>query len=255
MPRDSQERHIPFDSCANFRDAGGYRTRQGQRVRWGKLFRSADLCYMTEQDAKHARDALGIQTVIDLRSSHETESFGYGPLSLPPVEYNNVPLTHGIAGPDNPSPALADFYLHWLGTPQFWERLAEALAVIARPTACPVVFYCSGGKDRTGLLAAMVQGILGVANADIVADYALTAKSAIPPAVAQGRKARLQANPATAKRLQEIPTYWYYSHPETMEEVLEAVQQEHGSIRDYAEARGVSAQVLQRLEDELLSES
>lgn len=261
MSKDSSERHIPFENGYNFRDVGGYRTHHGRTVRWGRLFRSADPCYMTKQDAERARDVLGIRTMIDLRSDWEAETFGSGPLAQPPVRYYNIPLfgssrpVPGIARTVNPPLTLPESYLRRLRSPQFWERLAGILALILESDACPLVFHCVGGKDRTGILAAVVQGILGVADEDIIADYAMTEQCIAPSAVDELRRAHLQSNPQLAQLYKQVPPDFFHARPETMEEVLEAVHQEHGSMRDYAAARGVSAQVLQRLEDELLSES
>jgi len=216
---------------------------------------------MTEQDARRARDDLGIRTVIDLRSDWEAESFGYSPLAKPPVRYDSNPLFGNISperriiSPDYPLPSLQESYLWQIRSPQFWERLADILARIVEPDACPAVFHCVGGKDRTGVLAAMIQGILGVADEDIIADYAMTEQCTAPATVNELRFARLQSNPKLAELYKQAPPDFLRSRPETMEKVLEAVRQERGAMRDYAEAQGVSAQLLQRLEDELLSES
>ena len=258
MSQDSGERHIPFESCYNFRDVGGYPTRDGRIVRWGRLYRSADLCFMTEQDAAHARSTLGIRTVIDLRSSYEAKNFGCGPLPGAGVKYHNIRLTQEYTGgrtgesSGGPVPPLLEVYLDWVKSAYFWERLAEVLAILTEPDGLPAVFHCLGGKDRTGLMAAVIQGCLGVTGEDIAADYGLTEQATIPEAIAELRKARYQSDSMMAKYIAQLPTDWYHAYPETMATVLAAMLEDHRSIRECAVANGVNPTVLQKLENELL---
>lgn len=265
MPTGSDNRHIPFESCFNFRDVGGYPARDGQALCWGKLFRSADLCYMTAEEALGARNTPGIKTVIDLRASWEAESYGYGPLTESPVQYNNIPLFGNTRPEDNAKsyealaknpafqmPSLLDVYLMRLREPGFWEMLAAILEIIVSPDSGPVVFHCVAGKDRTGVLAAMIQGYLGVADEDIIADYALTEECKAPPALNEMRTARIQANPRMAEMYKNLPADFLHALPETMEKVLEDIHREHESVRSFVAAQGVRPELLKKLEEVLL---
>ena len=84
---ESFERHIPFEGVFNFRDLGGYRTRDGRTVRWRRLFRSDELHLMTNAEVAEARGVLGLTTVIDLRDPKVVAQDGTGPLIKPPIAY------------------------------------------------------------------------------------------------------------------------------------------------------------------------
>ncbi len=72
MTRDAASRQLIFEGCENFRDLGGYRTVDGRSVRWGMLYRSGHLSFLTDTDVHLAR-SLGLSTVIDLRTERETK--------------------------------------------------------------------------------------------------------------------------------------------------------------------------------------
>ena len=72
MTRDAASRQLIFEGCENFRDLGGYRTGDGRSVRWGMLYRSGHLSFLTDTDVHLAR-SLGLSTVIDLRTERETK--------------------------------------------------------------------------------------------------------------------------------------------------------------------------------------
>jgi protein-tyrosine phosphatase len=175
-------RHIDLEGPANFRDIGGYENRDGRAVRTGRVYRSDSLSYMTDRDVRHCVDVLGIHTVIDLRAGHEVEQFSHGPLEAAGVQFLHRPVVdetrreHIMRDPDGPAPELlspAGIYLLMLE--RFADRLADVIRLIADPATHPLVFHCAAGKDRTGIVAALVLGLLGVVDEVIVADYVLTA--------------------------------------------------------------------------------
>ena len=85
------ERHIEFEGVMNFRDLGGYRTSQGATVRWGRLFRSGGLHYMTDADVRQAR-AMGIRSVLDLRRPDEIGYQGTGEHVDASIAYHPLPV-------------------------------------------------------------------------------------------------------------------------------------------------------------------
>jgi len=161
-------RHIPFERLHNFRDLGGYTTDDGRAVRWSRLFRSDGLGKLAEDTQDwDAFLALGIHTVIDLRYPWEIEERGRVP-EHPSLTYRNLSIEHrpydqAALTPDvDLGPYLAARYAEVAedGT----KEIREALELIAAASAegAPLVFHCASGKDRTGLLAALVLSILGV---------------------------------------------------------------------------------------------
>ncbi|MCX4399027.1 tyrosine-protein phosphatase [Streptomyces sp. NBC_01767] len=169
-------RHLAFERLHNFRDVGGYPGEGGRPVRWGRLYRSDSLGKLRGEDEDRFR-ALGIGTVIDLRYDWEIAAKGRVP-EAPGLRYHNLSIEHrpydqAALGPEvETGRFLADRYAEVAHDGVV--ELRRALEVIADENSGPVVFHCASGKDRTGLLAALVLSLLGVAEDDIVADFALT---------------------------------------------------------------------------------
>ncbi len=246
----SPDRHIPFEGAYNFRDLGGYRTTDGKTVKWRRLFRSDDLRTMTEADAARARE-LGVATVIDLREAYAGERDGDGPLAEPPVRYVSMPLVSDSSRALDKQielGSLAAFYLWRLGQPAYGRRLVELIELISEPGVCPAVFHCTAGKDRTGVLAAMTLGVLGVEDDDIVRDYAMTDQ--FMPKVLE--RSRTNPNAEATASQQTAPSFTKEARAETMRAMLDGVKAEHGSVRAYLEKHGLDNALLQRLEDTLL---
>jgi protein-tyrosine phosphatase len=240
------ERLIPLDGCVNFRDLGGWRTSDGRRIRSGRLYRSDALQRLTDADVARLRDELNLRTLVDLRSSHEVAREGCGPLAAPPVEYHHLPF---FDGPErDPGRGgfknLADIYLAMMRFAR--EPIARALtALAASPGAA--VFHCAAGKDRTGVLSAVVLGVAGVGEEDIVEDYAYT-RHALPRILE-----RLRASESYAYVFTELPPDTLHAEPATMEALLAAVRREWGSLRDYALWAGAGAGTLDALASGLVA--
>ncbi|MQS11648.1 tyrosine-protein phosphatase [Streptomyces kaniharaensis] len=169
-------RHLVFDRLHNFRDLGGYPAIGGRTVRRGLLYRSDSLGKLTSPaDIARLRD-LRVRTVIDLRYPWEIEAKGRVP-DLDGLDYHNLSIEHRPYDQAEIDPDLDP-----------WRYLADRFAEVAEDgvkeirqvldviTAAdePLVFHCASGKDRTGLIAALVLTLLGVCEDDIAADFALT---------------------------------------------------------------------------------
>lgn len=183
MNADSYDRVIPLVGGPNFRDIGGYETNDGRRVKWRTIFRSGSLVGLTRADWLRLKE-LQIATVYDLRSSNER--------SLEPCPTHHVPglayhsqeyvvdnnamlkwLTSASVSANDVRSAMLDFYkaLPW----QLATQYQEIFRLVARAKA-PLVFNCAAGKDRTGVAAALLLGVLGVDEHDIIEDYCLSDK-------------------------------------------------------------------------------
>jgi protein-tyrosine phosphatase len=238
------ERLLLLEGSVNFRDLGGWRTGTGRALRYGRLFRSDALHRLSGADLVRLRDEIGLRTQIDLRASHEVESEGRGPLASPPVAYHHLPFFDGVRSEsERPPGTLAEIYFAML---RFARRpIVRALETLAAsPGAC--VFHCAAGKDRTGVLAAVVLGSLGVEDRDIVEDYAYTRR--VLPRILE----RLRESDAYQHVFTELPPDTLHAEPSTMEALLGLARGEWGSLRGYALWAGASETVLARLEAELL---
>ncbi|MCU1360761.1 MAG: putative protein-tyrosine phosphatase, partial [Ilumatobacteraceae bacterium] len=169
-------RHVALQAVHNFRDLGGYPARDGKITRWHQLYRADGLQRLTPADIERVRQ-LGLHTVVDLRSEAEMEKWGTFPRDAIEVTFANHPiidktweLDHDPDRSDHDSLIWAYDEMLAVGAPRF----AMAIEQLALPGALPAVFHCAAGKDRTGLLAAMLLESLGVPRQVVLADYELT---------------------------------------------------------------------------------
>jgi protein-tyrosine phosphatase len=245
-------RQINFDNVLNFRDLGGLRARDGRAVVRRRVYRSAEFADMTRNDFDRLTREIGLATVIDLRSTKERENQGIGLLSGANVRIHNISLL--TRGDDintdekhySEFPDMGEFYVYLTGNQNFSRRLIEALEIIAAEDNHPLVFHCAVGKDRTGLLAAVLLSTLGVPDGDIIEDYALSA-----PYMATIIE-RMNGKPETAERVKRIPAMFWGALPESMARLLAEIRQAHGSTAQYLMENGADASLVARLEKALL---
>ncbi|MFF1907134.1 tyrosine-protein phosphatase [Kitasatospora sp. NPDC058218] len=241
-------RHITFDALHNFRDLGGYRTSDGQSVRWQRLYRSDALGKLSSPADLALFRELGIGTVIDLRYPWEIAAKGRIP-ELDGVAYHNLSIEHRPYDQAEIDPEVDP-----------WRHLADRFAEVAEDGVAeirqvlgliatadrPLVFHCASGKDRTGLIAALVLSLLDVSEDDIAADFALT-ELATPHLVADWHA----AHPGRTLR-------WpgYGRAPEdVIRHVLADLTAAHGSVRAYATGTlGVDEELIASLRTRLLAE-
>ncbi|MBW1638646.1 tyrosine-protein phosphatase [Microbacterium resistens] len=169
---------VPLSAPVNLRDLGGIRI-DGGVLRRGVVIRTDDLAYATEEVADRLV-ADGLAAVIDLRSPLEASVTGRGPLGALAVAYHHLPLIADVGtSMKEDRPALSHEAMGAM-----YVRMAEgaaaplvtALAVIAHAPGA-VAFHCAAGRDRTGVLAAMLLLALGADDEAIVADYARTGEN------------------------------------------------------------------------------
>ena len=245
---DTRDRLLPLVGACNFRDLGGYPTVDGRTTRWGRLFRSDALHELTEDDLRLLHE-VGLAHVIDLRTRSEVERSGRGLLGEAPIAYLHASVLQEEGGESaaNPAPSEedpAERYLWYLEVGR--SALAQSLEVVADPKNHPTVFHCAAGKDRTGVLAALVLDILGVEHSMIVADYAITATRM------HLILDRLRRDPLWGERVAEIPPERVHAAPETMETFLVLLYERHGGAREWALAAGVPAESLQTMSAQLV---
>ncbi len=245
----ARSRLVPLAGAYNFRDLGGYRA-GGRQTRWGRLFRSDTLHELTEADLEVLAE-MGMATVIDLRTPTEVARDGPGALRAPGVSNAHLSVLpeegeESVAAPpaeDGPG-ARYLWYLEVGG-----RAFCRALEILAEETAYPAVFHCMAGKDRTGVLAALILDLLGVERDAIVGDYCLTEQRL------DLILGRLRRHPVHGPRLEGVPRSRLAVEASTMEEFLNGLARYHGGARRWALAAGVEPQVLVRLEQNLLEEA
>lgn len=243
-------RVLPLTGVANFRDLGGYPTLDGGTTRWRTVFRADGLHQLTATDVEVLRD-LPLRTVIDLRTPDEVEQRGRYPLEAHPVTMHHLSVLDRTWDVDEarrdalpPAEFLHQQYRIMLR--DSGERFAAALSLLADHDSAPAVFHCAAGKDRTGLLAALVLGTVGVPRTWIVEDFALTA-TAMDRIMDEMRK-----DPERAAFLDEVPATFFSADPEGMDRTLADVEDEHGSIGDYVRHLGVPDETIAHLAELLV---
>ena len=247
----AMERVIDLEGCLNFRDLGGYPTADGRRLAWRRIYRSDGLHRLTVPDVARLRDDLGLTDLIDLRSTAELKLDGRGPLEREPMAFHHVPLFDG----DRPSTfsldmqrrmqemSLADRYFGLAETAK--ESIARVVWLIADAKG-GTVYHCAAGKDRTGVISAILLSALGVPEELIVADYALSQQNL--DAIIE----RLNLSEAYKEMFEHLPPDTLHAEPETMVSLLAKLEDGYGSVAAYLESAGVGSDVVERLRANVL---
>ncbi len=228
------ERELTFEACLNIRDMGGYQTADGRTVRWGRLFRGMTPQFMTEADLQRAREEMQLSGVVDLRGPAESS----GPIATDPVRQLNIDFMRGMREERLPRPENehdhAEFFRWWMKTAG--PEVVEAVEAIAELDG-PALFHCRTGKDRTGLVAATLLGLLGVDDETIMDDYMMSTP------YFDDMIAFLRARePAPSGS-----TFWPAQEPPTeagLRAVLDMIREEYGDARGFLKAHGARDEVL-----------
>jgi protein-tyrosine phosphatase len=245
--QDANDRRLRCEPCLNVRDVGGYRTRDGATIRWRTLLRGDNLCRLSPAGSAALLD-YGLRTVIDLRYVAELDEavHPFGPLGAHTgmVDYCHLPLRH----PDDAEldaaylacKSLAEIYRVYLD--HGGVRFAAIARAFADAPDGAVIVHCHVGKDRTGIVVALLLALAGVPTETIVADYALSAGYLQPLF-----DASKQANP-------EIDDAMWHSQPETMRSWLERLETVHGGAERYLLAAGLTSEEIDRMRVRLREE-
>ena len=229
-------RHIPIPGAHNVRDLGGYRTAGGAIIPWRRFIR-ADSLHRIDDTGIDRLMREGLRTVIDLRSPAEAADAPNPLRRLADVDFHNLPVFDELAPaalgqrkPDLDDPLL-DFYLTALHTRH--DAFREIFAAMAEAKQGAIIFNCTAGKDRTGLIAALLLSLADVTREDVIADYVLTAKL-IPDLVAEFLELSRQSGG-------DVQSYarMLRSPPRTMAAALDALEDGFGGARGYLEYSGV----------------
>ena len=250
MPDDAPDsRLIELDGAFNFRDLGGYPAGPGRVTRWRRLFRSDTLSELTPADLAIV-ESLGVATVIDLRTSAEVDRDGRVALDPARVRYAHLSVLREEAGESAGAPSgddPAERYLWYLSHNS--ATLVEAIELVAAPGRVPLVFHCAAGKDRTGVLAALVLSLVGVDRDVVVADYALTAERM--PRIVE----RLRRHPVYGPRMAEMPSAIFGVRADTMAGFLEGLDRRYGGAAGWAAEAGLDGSVVAALDRLLVDEA
>lgn len=239
---------MPFDLVFNVRDLGGLPIADGRSVRRGLLYRADGVQRLAGADLDRAR-ALGLRTVIDLRTLGEIERSGRFPVDHYPVDWHSLPIIERMWSDDElmATTGAADF-LH----DRYVAMLDEGAASLARivelvADGTTALFHCAAGKDRTGVTAAVLLGLLGVPRQEIVADYHATAG-----AMAAFVDWLTLEHPEAVDAMTSQPPEYLEAPMEAMTAFLTTVDDRYGSIEGYVAGLGVQPSTVDRLRSVLI---
>ena len=241
-----QRARLAREGIFNVRDLGGIPVADGKVVAPGRLVRGDSL--HRARDSVEVLREMGVVRVLDLRDERERDDEGV--LSADGLEVQHHPVIDPMfawfdESHDDRSTLLAHMYQEILTA--FGARFATALGSIAevvadRPGAA-VAYHCAVGKDRTGLLTALLLGTLGASEDDIVADYVRSARAG----AVQLSWLWSLGHPEGAATDEDLYVGLWSARAETMERTLEWLHKEFGGAAGYLEQSGVPAEVVEAL--------
>ncbi len=174
------ERHLPMAGGYNFRDLGGYRTRDGRYVKWGRMFRSDDLHHLTDEDLTYL-ESIPVRRVVDFRSRMEMDSLPDRvpqtarrvELSISPGNLSEAVLFESIT-PERADTLMMEMNRLLVSDSLCIGQYREFFRMALHSDDLPLMFHCSAGKDRTGMAAAVFLLSLGVDMETVMEDYLLS---------------------------------------------------------------------------------
>jgi protein tyrosine/serine phosphatase len=213
------ERRLEWKSCLNVRDLGGHRA-AGSETQWRSIVRADNLNRLTEE-GRASLLAYGVRTVIDLRDPRELERFPYPfvPADLPSVNVRNVPLISDAEWEAYRDPERKrEGYV--LTAKLSVPNIVAALRAIAEAQPGAVVVHCHEGRERTGIVVAILLSLAGVDDETLGADWTLSDQ-------------------------QTMEAAWIV-------DVLQHMRRERGSVEHFLRAGGLTAAELGALRSRLL---
>ena len=237
-------RNLNLDSVQNLRDLGGYSTKEGRKTKWGIFLRSGDMSAMTKDD-QAALLRQGIRCVIDLRMAKE--------IAIAPNVFSDSKkvafFNHDFWGTRfddyrskrktaTPEEKLSDLYCAGLEINGF--VMAAVMKTLASSEGS-LVFHCRSGKDRTGLVAALLLVIAGVPDEVVAEDFGLSTTYLNEPEL-------------TEDDLKKPGAYQKGSAPETMMLTLEFLRDRYGGVEGYLSDQGVSVSEIESIREKILGD-
>ena len=233
-----RSRDLAWDGCLNVRDLGGHPTEDGGETRYDSVVRADSLHQLTE-DGWQAVVEYGIRTVVDLRMDEEREG---DPPATAPVDLLHVSLFDDdkavfeeveAAARAAPDAAAATREVYLLFLEHFKANVATAIRAVVNAPEGGVVVHCMGGKDRTGLVTALLLELAGVDHQQIAADYALSEERLRPRHELWFAEAETEAERERLRRVAQTPA-------SSIAEVLAELRRRYGGVEGYLQAAGLS---------------
>ncbi len=240
-------RHVAVERAFNIRDIGGYPTRDGRTIQWQRFLRSDGLHALHEDDMQVLLD-YGVRLIVDLRLPMELRSSPNVFRESESVEYRHQSfIDEGVLKRLEKEPVQNRTHLRadkgyctWLDHCQ--PSIRSILVSLSESDSGVALYHCSGGKDRTGLVTALLLGLAGVTDDLIAADYALTARYNI--------RSTFKPPEPDIRSWQDYEAA--YCPPVVMQEALVHLRQSYGGVPGFVQHIGVTEDQIDRLQRRLL---
>src|SRR4051794_20255693 len=253
-----RERLVALEGALNWRDLGGYETVDGRVTRWDRVYRADGLDQLTDADLDVIAE-LGIKLVIDFRVDREVDEHPSRLPDHPELRRQRLPIGGDEVEGRSILETIRAGDLKTYTVEEMagvYERLLEQAAMsfgeviihATDPANLPMVFHCTAGKDRTGLMAMLLLGALGVSDDDIVADYELTTRY-------RSNKRLAILGPELEKVGVDIESVrpFLTAQAPVMAATLAKLHADHGSIEEFlVSSGGVTGATIEQLRASLL---
>ena len=223
-----------LETTLNTRELGGYRIEGTDRyTKYGCLFRSDVANYPSERDISFLKNN-GITTIIDTRSPDETERKPHGLAGIEGFEYHNIPIPEGSGIPESVEAVPASYFsiAHSSGINEVYRLIAGSKT--------GVMFGCAAGKDRTGVISALILWLCGVRKSDIIYDYMRTKQNNEP------RFELIRQN------FPDIDMNIVIPNENNMAVFMDLIEKEHQAVEGYFEAVGIMADLQEIIKNKFI---
>ena len=234
---------IELQGAYNVRDLGGLRTKDGRITRPGVIYRGDSLDSITPADSKILFDKLGVGTIIDLRTKAETE---LTELNFPVPRFRYSVLIEGRLGhepfPSDDPVELAKVYLSNLDVGRAAVKGTFDIIAANLRAGVATLFHCAAGRDRTGIISALLLGLVGVTDGQIAIDYVQSNRNA------RRVTKKLAENPLYANHDKDRPEV-ILLHERSIIGFMKLLREQFGGPRQFCLESGVTEETISVIEE------
>ena len=231
-------RRINLKNAVNLRELGGYMRQDGKITKYNQFLRSGNPSMLDPSEIEFLLN-YGLKTVIDLRNTNELTKEKSVFNGFEGVNYFHMPLFDADSVNINSTPeSLGELYVDLFNHSTNFGNIFNTIAKNSEGT---ILFNCTAGKDRTGLIAAMLLMLANVDECDIVADYQVSFTYFFK----QAYQKTLEVHP-------NMPMHFAFSNPEWIENIMDLIAQQYGDIEGYLLSRGATKENLEKVKNKLI---
>ena len=237
---------IHLEGADNARDLGGLKTTEGAVIREKKLIRSNRLSKLTQNDMNLLSNEYHLHKILDLRTPMEVEQ--EADLEIPEASYMNIPFfMESMVGVSREQETKKQMlHMHKFCNQQITKAVREVMTT----ENGSVLWHCTEGKDRCGLLSAIILFLLDVSEEDVMEDYLKTNKAAIRR-VEKIRK-KLHVAGFHQEKIEKLEGY-FVAKEEFLNAALKTMKEDHGSINQFIKnGLHISMKEKQQFKDKIL---